>query len=51
MLKEAGNHALAGIRVLDFSRVLAAPLTSMILGDLGAEIWKIEKIGESISSK
>ncbi|KAE9552188.1 hypothetical protein FO519_004603 [Halicephalobus sp. NKZ332] len=45
MLKEAGSQALAGIKILDFSRVLAAPLTSMVLGDLGAEIWKIERIG------
>jgi crotonobetainyl-CoA:carnitine CoA-transferase CaiB-like acyl-CoA transferase len=33
---------LAGIRVLDCSRVYAGPIASMLLGDLGAEIWKIE---------
>ncbi|MGZ8564008.1 MAG: CaiB/BaiF CoA transferase family protein [Candidatus Limnocylindria bacterium] len=33
---------LAGIRVLDCSRVYAGPIASMILGDLGAEIWKVE---------
>ena len=33
---------LAGIRVLDCSRVYAGPIASMLLGDLGAEIWKLE---------
>src|SRR4051812_46482729 len=38
-----GASALQDLRVIDFSRVLAGPLATMVLGDLGASVVKVER--------
>ncbi|MFN3604520.1 MAG: CaiB/BaiF CoA transferase family protein [Leptonema sp. (in: bacteria)] len=58
--KNENNSPLKGIRVLDFSMLLPGPLCTLYLGDLGAEVLKVEhpvaydgtrKIDSSFSNK
>jgi crotonobetainyl-CoA:carnitine CoA-transferase CaiB-like acyl-CoA transferase len=45
-MKSDQMMALAGIKVLDLSRILAGPSAAQLLGDLGADVVKVEKPDE-----
>jgi len=43
--------ALTGVRVLDLTRVVSGPFASMLLGDLGAEVIKVEGLPQGDDSR
>lgn len=48
---DPGDAPLGGIHILDFTHGVAGPYAAMLLGDLGADVWKIEKPGRGDATR
>lgn len=50
-MAKSKKGCLHGIKIIDLTRVLAGPYCTMILGDMGAEIIKVEQVGRGDDSR
>jgi crotonobetainyl-CoA:carnitine CoA-transferase CaiB-like acyl-CoA transferase len=51
MHEHPGPEPLAGIRVIEFSHMVMGPTAGLILGDLGADVIKVEPMGEGDNTR
>ena len=46
----AGKRPMDGLKVLDFTHVLAGPFATRILGDMGADVVKINSLSRAVAA-